>query len=140
MRMTLRAALIWIAAALCLFGGDAFAVSFSIDGLSPEIVTGLGALPDEVYVEPGPGPTPVLPVAPTLISGSGLAVELDAFSFGRAPSTFVGSAPAFFSVDRGTSGTLGSALSVEFSAGLSEQSSDVFSFELQRYEFALPRR
>jgi hypothetical protein len=112
---------------LCCLGGDAFAVSFSIDGISPAITTGLGAAPDEIYVEPGPGPTPVLPPAPLLIPGSGGAVELDALSFGRMPSSFTSGATAYFSVDRGTSAVAGSAIAIEFGAGLSEQSSDVYS-------------
>lgn len=127
MRLTLRATLTGIAIALCGFGGDALAVSFSIDGISPAVTTGLGAAPDEIYVEPGPVATPALPPAPLLIPGSGSAVELDALSFGLAPSFFSTSALAFFGVDRGTSGVASSALAIEFGFAFSEQSSDIFS-------------
>jgi hypothetical protein len=103
----------------------AWAQSFSLDSISPEVQQGTYRA-DDILI-PGIGAPPVL--SPILgFNGAGAVnLEMDDFSYGRPLSHFSKTAPAYFSVDLGAFGVAGTAVSVEFNAaGGSEASSDVF--------------
>ena len=110
-------------------------VSFSIDVWSPSVQSAQITFPnptffpddifDEMVVMGFAPPPPLLQ-----INGNGLSgglIEVNAYSQGRPLNHFRTSTPAIFSVDRGSAGAAGTAVSNEFGvAGGSEQSSDMF--------------
>ena len=94
--------------------------AFSIDSLSPTVTSGFG-LHDDIFLgQSSPAPSPIPPFL--YVPGSGF--EVDALSFGRPLHEFSISAPASFSVSRGSFGVAGTASAVESTAG--EESSDVY--------------
>lgn len=112
-------------------------VSFSIDILSPSVRSAQitfpnpTVFPDDIFDEMSmvgfAPPPPLLQINGIGLGGMGGSfVEVNAYSQGRPLSQFSTSAPAVFSVDRGSAGVGGTASSNEFNIPGSEQSSDLF--------------